>query len=186
MIWELKRRKKYAQFVKPNTCYNIFSEIHFEKLKGMTEVKISEVCKRAALEQANLQYIEEHLSWVGLWEFNNNQIELRIDGNEQCPNDEFVELAEIVLPILQEIESASNAYLREFMGNDDDCFYKGEWRIQSLRIQPEKDSGRIFSNQFEVTLSVIEDDYGQWSVRFRYHTYPSRVLSPYFFSRRQW
>ena len=152
----------------------------------MTEIAISEDCERVTLEPANLRYIREDVGWVGLWTYGDSQIEIRIDGNEQCPYTGFIELAEIVLPRLEEVESASNAYLREFMGNGEGCYYKGLWRIQSLRMKKEQKSEHTFGNEFEVTLSIGEDDYGQWNVGFRYHTYPSRVLSPYFFSRKQW
>jgi hypothetical protein len=151
----------------------------------MTEIAISEDCERASLDQAKLQHVGPPLSWAGLWPHRGSQIALRIDGDEQAPYTPFVQLAEIVLPKLEAVESASDAYLRGFVG-DGDGFYIGPWRLQSLRMRWDPGFQRVAGSEFEVTLSVREDDYGEWSVRFVYHTYPLRELRPYLFSRRQW
>jgi len=151
----------------------------------MTEIPISEDCERASLDGAKLQYVGSPVGWAGLWSHRGSQIELRIDGDEQSPYARLVQLAEIVLPKLEAVESASDAYLRGFVG-DDEGFYIGAWRIQSVRMRWDTGYQRITGSEFEVTLSVGQDDYGEWSVRFVYYTHPSRKLSPYLFSRRQW
>lgn len=151
----------------------------------MTEIAISEDGERAPLDRARLQYVGPPVGWAGLWPHRGSQIALRIDGDEQAPYAPFVQLAEIVLPKLEAVESASDAYLRGFVG-DGEGFYLGAWRLQSLRMRWEPGSQRSVGSEFEVTLSVGQDDYGEWGVRFVYHTYPLRELRPYQFSRRQW
>jgi hypothetical protein len=139
----------------------------------------------APLEQAKLQYVGPPVGWAGLWPHRNGKIELKIDGDEQAPYAQFVQLAQIVLPKLDEIAIASDAYLRAFVG-DGEGFYIGSWKIQSLRMVWDPASQRSVGSEFEVTLTVGQDDYGEWGVRFVYNTYPSRQLWPYQFSRRQW
>lgn len=151
----------------------------------MLEIAISEDCPQASLDQAKLRYVGPPVGWAGLWPHRDYQMALRIDGDEQAPYTPFVQLAGIVLPKLEAVESASDAYLRGFVG-DGEGFYLGTWRLQSLRMRWDPGSQRIVGSEFEVTLSVGQDDYGEWSVRFLYHTHPSRKLRPYFFSRRQW
>ncbi len=151
----------------------------------MTEIPIPEDCERASLDGAKLQYVGPPAGWAGLWPHRGKQIALRIDGDEQAPHTRLVQLAEIVLPKLEAVESASDAYLRGFVG-DDDGFYKGSWKLQSLRMRWDPGYQRVTGSEFEVTLSVGQDDYGEWSVRFVYHTHPKRELRPYLFSRRQW
>lgn len=125
------------------------------------------------------------MGWAGLWPHRGREIELGIDGEEGGPYDQLVELAGIVLPKLEAVEGAADAYLRGFVG---DCggFYVGPWRLQSLRMRWDPGHQRAAGSEFEVTLTVGQDDYGEWSVRFVCHTYPSRELHPYLFSRRQW
>jgi hypothetical protein len=156
----------------------------------MTEIALSENDERASLAQANLRYVGPPVGWAGLWPHRDRQIALRIGGDEQAPFPRFVQLAEIVLPKLEAVEHAANAYLRGFVG-DGGGFYIGSWKLQSLRMRSLRmrwDAGdqRAADSEFEVTLSVGQDDYGEWGVRFVYHTYPTRELRPYQFSRRQW
>lgn len=151
----------------------------------MTEIVISEDGERASLERAKLQYVGPPVGWAGLWPHRDYRIELRIDGDEQAPYKPLGQLAEIVLPKLEAVESASDAYLRGFVG-DGEGFYLGTWRLRSLRMRWDPGSQRSVGSEFEVTLSVGQDDYGEWGVRFVYHSYPTRVLRPYQFSRRQW
>ena len=151
----------------------------------MTEISISEECERASLEQAGLRYVGPPVGWAGLWPYCGRQIALRLEGDEQAPYAQFVTLAEIALPVLEAIESAADLYLRGFVG-DGEGFYIGSWRLQSLRMRWDPASQRTAGSEFEVTLAVGQDDNGEWSVRFLYHTYPSRELRPYLFSRRQW
>ncbi len=151
----------------------------------MTEIAISEDGERASLDAANLSYVGQPVGWAGLWPHRGHQIALRIDGDERAPFTQFVQLAEMVLPHLEAIEIASDAYLRGFVG-DGEGFYFGAWRVQSLRMRWDPGSQRSVGNEFEVTLSVGQDDYGEWGVRFVYYTYPSKKLRPYQFSRRQW
>lgn len=151
----------------------------------MTEIPITEDGERASLDQARLQYVGPPAGWAGLWPHRDKQIEIRIDGDEQSPYAQLLQLAEIVLPKLEAVESASDAYLRGFVG-DNNGFYIGSWRLQSLRMRWEPGYQRTTGSEFEVTLSVRQDDYGEWSVRFVYQTYPKRELRPYLFSRRQW
>lgn len=151
----------------------------------MTEIILSEDYERASLNQAKLQYVGPPVGWAGLWPHRDYQIALRIDGDEQTPYRQFVQLAEIVLPKLEEVERASDAYLRGFVG-DGEGFYLGTWKLQSLRMRWDAGSQRAVGSEFEVTLSVGQDDYGEWGVRFIYHTHPNRELRPYQFSRRQW
>ena len=151
----------------------------------MTEIAISEDCEQASLDQAKLQYIGPPVGWAGLWPHRDSKIALRMGGDEQSPDTQFVQLAKIVLPKLEAVESASDAYLRGFVG-DGEGFYLGSWRLQSLRMRWDPGSQRTPGFEFEVTLSVGQDDYGEWSVRFVYHTHPLRKLRPYQFARRQW
>ncbi|HEX8634272.1 MAG TPA: hypothetical protein VF703_09000 [Pyrinomonadaceae bacterium] len=150
----------------------------------MTEIPFAEDGERASLDGAQLQYVGSPAGWAGLWPHRDKQIELRIDGDEQTPDARFVQLAEIVLPMLEAVENAADAYLRGFVG-DGGGFYRGSWRLQSLRVRWEPGDQRVAGGEFEVTLSVGQDDYGEWSVRFLCHTHPRRELSPYQFSRRQ-
>lgn len=151
----------------------------------MNGIAISEECEKASLDQIKLHYVGPPVGWAGLWPHRDNQIELRIDGDEEAPYAQFVQLAEIVLPKLEEIESASDTYLRGFVG-DGEGFYLGAWKLQMLRMWWDPGFQRSAGSEFEVTLSVGQDDYGEWGVRFVYNTYPSRELRPYQFSRRQW
>ena len=120
-----------------------------------------------------------------MWPHRDRKVELRIDGDEAAPYRQFAELAEIVLPELEAVERASDTYLRGFVG-DGGGFYLGNWMLQSLRMRWDPGHQRVTGSEFEVTLSVGQDDYGEWSVRFVYHTHPKRELRPYLFSRRQW
>ena len=74
----------------------------------MTEIAISEDCEQASLDQAKLQYVGPPVGWAGLWPHHGHQVALRIDGDEQAPYTQFVQLAEIVLPKLEAVESASD------------------------------------------------------------------------------
>lgn len=150
----------------------------------MTDIAISKDCEPASLDGANLRCAGDPVGWAGLWQYRDYRIELRIDGDEQAPYERLVLLAGVVLPKLDAIESASDAYIRGFI-NDSEGFYKGPWKLRSMRIWWNPYS-QMAGRKFEVTLSVGEDDYGQWAVRFAYHTFPAHILSPYMFSRRQW
>jgi hypothetical protein len=156
-----------------------------QEASAMIEIAIAEDGERASLERANLRYVGPPVDWAGLWPHRGKQIELRIEGTERAPYTPFIQLAEIALPKLEAIESASDAYLRGFVG-DGGGFYLGAWRLQSLRLRWDPGSQRSAGSEFEVTLSVGQDDYGEWGVRFVYHTYPSPRIWPYYFSRRQW
>lgn len=150
----------------------------------MTKIVLPEEPERASLEK-KLQYVGESAGWAGLWQYEERQIELRIEGGESETFSGYLSLAQIVLPKLAEIEKASNEYLRAFVG-DGDGFYRGNWKIQSLRMRRfdahfQESAGR----KFEVTLKIGEDDCGEWSVGFIYDTFPLHQLEPYFFSRRQ-
>jgi hypothetical protein len=151
----------------------------------MNEIPISEDYERASLKNIKLQYIEPAVGWAGLWEFRDRKIEIRIGGDAAAPDPSLVELAELVLPKLEAIESASDEYIRGFVG-DGDGFYQGFWRLRSLRLRWDPGDQRLPGSEFEVKLSVGQDDYGEWSVRFVYFTFPERKLWPYLFSRRQW
>ncbi len=150
----------------------------------MTDIAISKDCEPASLAEANLLYAGDAIGWAGLWQYRDHRIEIRIDGDEHAPYGQLVLLAGIVLPKLEAIEDAADAYIRGFI-NDGGGFYKESWKLQSLRIWWNPHS-QMAGKKFEVTLSVGEDDYGQWAVRFAYDTSPSTVLRPYFFSRKQW
>lgn len=150
----------------------------------MTEIDIPEDCDRASLDEAKLRYVGPPSSWAGLWPHRGKQIEIRIDGDDQAPYARLIQLAEIILPKLEAIESASDAYLRGFVG-DNDGFYMGPWRVQSLRMRWDPGHQHVTGSEFEVTLSVGQDDYGEWGVWFIYDTHPKRELRPYLFSRRQ-
>lgn len=150
------------------------------------EIALPEDSGKASLAQAGLKYAEEQGGWIGRWPYGGYEVGLWIEGGEDAPYARFIELAEAILPKLEEIESASNAYLRSFIGGGADGFYQGAWKISALRLRQEPGSRRTFGSEFEARLSIGGDDYGLWSVGFAFHTTPSRVLSPYFFSRRQW
>lgn len=140
--------------------------------------------ERTPLDEINLQYVGPPVGWAGLWPHHGYKIALRIDGDEEAAHRPFLDLLVIVLPKLEEVESAADAYLRAFVG-DAEGFYKGVWKLQSVRMQREPEYPGATGGKFEVTLSIGEDDYGEWGVGFIHDTYPSRAFRPYLFSRRQ-
>lgn len=75
-------------------------------------IAISEDGERASLDRAKLQYVGPPAGRAGLWPHCDYLIEIRIDGDEQSTYTPFVQLAEIVLPKLEAVESASIRHLR--------------------------------------------------------------------------
>jgi len=140
---------------------------------------------RTPLDLTRLRHVGPPVGWAALWPYGGKEIALRIDGDERGPYARLLELAELVLPKLSELEQASDSYLRTFARHADD-FYKGSWKIQSVRMYWTPGSGLPMGSEFEVTLWIAEDDYGEWGVRFIRETYPAREFRPFVFSRRQW
>jgi hypothetical protein len=130
-----------------------------------------------------LRHVGPPVGWAGLWAHGDHTIALRIDGDEHGPYSRFVALAGWVLPELAAIERASDRYLREFVRYAEN-FYAGSWRLRSVRMYWTVGSSPM-GTTFEVTLSITDDDYGEWSVGFIRDTYPAHAFRPYSFSRTQ-
>jgi hypothetical protein len=141
--------------------------------------------ERSPSPATDLRYVADWFGWAGQWLHGSSQIGLRIGGDEDSPDPALWVLAEIVLPNLAAVEAASDAYLRGFMG-DGDGFYTGSWRLQSLEVTWPAAAPRSAAWEFQVTLAIGNDDYGEWRVGFRHHTNPTNELVPFFFSRKQW
>jgi hypothetical protein len=143
-------------------------------------------CREAGtpIDLTVLRHVGPPVGWAGLWAHGDATVALRIDGDEQGPYSRLAALAELVLPELDAIERASDRYLREFVRHAEN-FYVGSWRLRSVRMYWTLDSSLPMGTTFEVTLSITEDDYGEWSVGFIRDTYPANAFRPYSFSRTQ-
>lgn len=131
-----------------------------------------------------LRYVDERTGWACSWPYGDGEIEVRIGGGDGAPDGRLLELAELVLPHLQALEAVADAYLRSFFTHSDE--FTGPWTLQALRLgTPGPADGR--ATVFDVRLATRGDDYGEWSVGFRRHSYPSpNQLAAESFCRKQW
>lgn len=131
-----------------------------------------------------LQYVDERTGWACNWPYGNRDIEFRISGDRGSPDRRLLELAELVLPHLQALEAVANAYLRSFFTHSDE--FQEPWTLQSLRLGMPAPS-HASATEFDVRLATRGDDYGEWSVGFRRHSFPSpSQVTAEAFSRKQW
>jgi hypothetical protein len=131
-----------------------------------------------------LRHVGPPVDWAGLWPHGGATVALRIGGDEHGPYSRFIALAGLVLPELDGIERACDSYLREFVRHAEN-FYVGLWRLRSVQMYWTLGSRLPMGTTFEVTLSIAEDGYGEWSVGFIRDTYPRNAFRPYSFSRTQ-
>jgi hypothetical protein len=142
------------------------------------------VQEQSLIELPELHYVGPPAEWASRFNHRGRFITQWIGGEKSGPYTQLLQLAKLVLPKLYEIESASDSYLREFI-NYAENFYQGSWKVQSVRVLWAAGSKIEAGSEFEVTLWIAEDDYGEWGVRFIRDTYPSRVFRPFAFSRTQ-
>ncbi len=131
-----------------------------------------------------LHFVERLPGWVCLWPYGDREIELRIGGDEGSPDGRLLALAELILPHLEALEAVADAYLRSFFTHAD--AFDGPWTLQALRLGSPRPSDHA-ATEFVVRLANRSDDYGEWSVGFRRHSYPSpNCLAAESFCRKQW
>lgn len=141
--------------------------------------------ERRSIPATDLQYVGQPVGWAGQWPHGGSMIELRIGGGEESPDRALVALPELVLPHLDAVEAASDAYLQGFIRHAEG-FYAGSWRLRSLQLEWPPRARASMATGFEVTLAIGNDEHGEWRVGFRHHTNPVEELVPWCFSRRQW
>lgn len=140
--------------------------------------------ERLPVPSGRLRYVDERTGWACTWPYGNREIELRIGGDEGSPDGRLLALTELILPHLEALEAVADAYLRSFFEHSD--AFQGPWTLQMLRLDmPAPSHGS--ATEFYVGLANRGDDYGEWSVGFRRHSYPSpNCLAAESFCRKQW
>ncbi|MFT3771812.1 MAG: hypothetical protein QM820_40905 [Minicystis sp.] len=141
--------------------------------------------ERVAFDTSQLVHVQPPLEWATNWPDRAQGLPVSMDGTDDGPYGVLVELAELVLPKIDALAAASNKYLHSWIDVRAQ-FFEGDWKLRSLRLPWEGLTGPLRGIVFELTLSIREDDYGEWSVRWKHHTFPRNVFVPYAFSRRQW
>jgi hypothetical protein len=138
---------------------------------------------RIPVPTAELCYVEPLLAWVCNWPYGDTRIALQIGGDEDSPDGRLLSLAELLLPHLQALEVAADAYLRSFFRHAD--AYRDPWTLQALRLGMPAPS-RSLATGFDVRLANRDDDHGEWRVGFRRHSIPVHEVTAESFSRKQW
>jgi hypothetical protein len=147
----------------------------------MYSVSIGDV--RLPVPVDRLRYVERLPGWACTWPYGEREIELRISGNEGSPDRRAGALAELILPHLEALEAAADAYLRSFFTHRDE--FGGPWTLQKLRLgMPTPWHGA--ATEFDVMLANRGDDYGEWGVGFRRHSIPRNQVAAESLFRRQW
>lgn len=141
--------------------------------------------ERASIDRSRLVDVGPPLRWALRFESPLRTIAVRLDGTDDGAYNRLVDLAELALPGLAALEVAADAYLRSWI-DPAAHFLTGTWRVRSLWLTWDALPEELRGHELELRLAITGDDYGEWCVRFKYHSSPSPKLAAYAFARRQW